>query len=131
MRVMTYNIRVGVETSMATIAAAVEGYAPDVLALQEVGHHWQMGERMDQAGYIAAALGSHHHVFAGALTDPHGGRFGVALVSRWPLSQVRNIKLPRASDEQRVCLVARAGEVWFACTHLSVASVERGVRRVG
>ena len=128
--VMTYNIRVGIETSLAEIAAAVQAIGvPDVLALQEVGLRWRMGEPVNQAAVIGDAIGLPFHAFAGALLDaPSGGRFGVALLSRFPLDGVHTTNLPRESDEQRVILRARvAAPRPFVVlnTHLSVAPGER------
>ena len=127
---MTYNIRVGVETSLAEIAAAVRAIGvPDVLALQEVGLRWRMGERVNQAAVIGAAIGLPYHAFAGALLDaPTGGRFGVALLSRFALDGVHSTNLPREADEQRVILRARVNAprpFVVLNTHLSVAPTER------
>lgn len=134
--VMTYNIRLGVESSLAAVAAAV-GPAPDLLALQEVGDRWNMGEPVDQARVIADHLGLLHAVFAGALTDVDGGRYGIALCARHPLVDVRVTPLPRIADEQRVMLEARLlhplGSVAVVSTHLSIGAEERMLqaRRVG
>lgn len=128
--VMTYNIRVGIETSLAQIAAAVQAIGvPDVLALQEVGLRWRMGESVNQAAVIGAAIGLPYHAFAGALLDAaSGGRFGVAVLSRYPLDGVHTTNLPRETDEQRVILRARVcAPTPFVVlnTHLSVAPSER------
>lgn len=129
MRVMTYNIRLGVESSLAEVAADIEvAGIPEVLALQEVGDHWRMGERVDQAEAVAEALGLGHHTFAGALTDGDDGRYGIALASAWPLEEVQVFELPVEVDEQRVCLLARTNGVWVLNTHLSVKAHERGLQ---
>lgn len=129
LRIMSYNIRIGIESSMACVAKTVERLGtPDVLALQEITAHWHMGERLDEPAYLAGALGLPHYVFAGALTDSQGGRFGVALVSRWPLETPRVWRLPRAEDEQRVLLRARLASptpMWLFNTHLSIRENER------
>lgn len=127
---MTYNIRVGVETSIAALIEAIDAAgAPDVLALQEVGLRWRMGERIDQARAIATGVGLAHVAYAGALLDaPSGGRFGIALASRFPLDGVQTTNLPREADEQRVILRARVlAPTPFVVlnTHLSVKAPER------
>lgn len=127
---MTYNVRVGVETSIAALIEAIRAVGvPDVLALQEVGLRWRMGECVDQARAIATGIGLNHVAFAGALLDePSGGRFGVALASRFPLDGVHTTNLPREHDEQRVILRARvcAPRPFVAInTHLSVKPAER------
>ncbi|MCB9543808.1 MAG: endonuclease/exonuclease/phosphatase family protein [Myxococcales bacterium] len=127
---MTYNIRLGVETSLAAIARAIHAAGvPDILALQEIGDHWNMGERCDQTAAIARAIGHPHHVFAGALTDDTGGRYGIALTSRHAIEGITITRLPRGTDEQRVLLAAtlRAplGPIRVFVTHLSIHAHER------
>lgn len=129
MRIMTYNVRVGVESSFADLAAAIQAVGvPDVLALQEIGVRWNMGEHIDQPAWLACALGLPSHAFGGALTDAKGGQFGVALCTRWPLEAVTIEPLPQGSDEQRVLLSARMlgpTPTHLFCTHLSVNTDER------
>ncbi len=130
LEVVSYNIRLGVESSLRAVADAVRaGGVPDVLALQEVGDRWNMGERVDQARAIADHLGLAHSTFAGALVDDAGGRYGIALCARWPLRDVRVERLPRVDDEQRVMLRAilahPAGPVRLINTHLSIHGGER------
>jgi len=129
LELMTYNIRVGIETDLARIAAAIRAVGvPDVLAMQEIGVRWNMGEHVDQPAVIARAIGLEHHTFAGALTDERGGQFGIALVSRYPLTDVSFEQLPRERDEQRVLLSARLESptpVRLLNTHLSVHEPER------
>jgi len=134
---MTYNIRVGIETNLAQVAAAIRAEGvPDVLAMQEIGVHWNMGEHVDQPAVIADAIGLPFHTFAGALTDERGGQFGIALVSRYPLTDISFETLPRERDEQRVLLSARLESptpVRLLNTHLSVHEPERRLQalRVG
>lgn len=133
LHLMTYNIRVGVETGPAALAAAVRrAGVPDLLGLQEVGLRWRMGAPIDQPAFLGTALGLPHRAFAGALTDEAtGGQFGVALLSRWPLRAVTVRPLPIDRDEQRVLLTAEvAGPIpcLVAVTHLSVHAEERAAQ---
>lgn len=128
--VMTYNIRLGVETNLATIAQAIRAAGtPDILALQEIGDHWNMGERVDQTATLATALNHPHHTFSPALTDPQGGRYGIALTSRHPIEAITTTKLPRDTDEQRTLLTATLrtplGPIRTFVTHLSIHTHER------
>lgn len=52
-RVLTWNVRGNARPDEASIAEVIAGYAPDVVALQEV--------RRSQARSVAAGLGWHHH----------------------------------------------------------------------
>jgi endonuclease/exonuclease/phosphatase family metal-dependent hydrolase len=106
--VMTYNIRLGIESSLKSVGdAVIAAGVPDVLALQEVGVNWRNGEKVDQPRVLAKQLGFSHHVFVGALSDKSGGRFGIALLSRWPFAAADVTLLPQDDDEQRVLLRAR------------------------
>ncbi|MCA9537866.1 MAG: endonuclease/exonuclease/phosphatase family protein [Myxococcales bacterium] len=126
---LTYNIRLGVETDLRAVATAIAAAgAFDLIALQEVGEHWNMGERVDQAAVLAAHLSLPTHVFAGALTDAQGGRYGIAVLARWPMDDIEVINLPREVDEQRVLLRATLRApvpVRVYSTHLSIAEAER------
>ncbi len=124
----TYNIRVGIETALEAVGAVIREGGADVVALQEVGVRWRMGACVDQPAVLGAAADLPFHAFAGALLDDRGGRFGVALLSRWPLDGVQTTNLPREIDEQRVLLRARvlAPEPFVVLvTHLSVQAPER------
>lgn len=127
---MTYNIRLGVETNLATIAQAIRAAGtPDILALQEIGDHWNMGEPIDQPATLAAALDHPYHAFAAALTDPQAGRYGIALTSRHPIEAITITPLPRDTDEQRTLLTATLrtplGPIRAFVTHLSIHAHER------
>ena len=125
LRVVTWNIRLGVESSLARIAERLSMMDPDLVALQEVGRHWVMGEPGDQAAVLARGVDlPHHHFFPALWTRPcrdlHGlagrlwplgedgepnraglspdeplPRYGVAVLSRFPLSALRRVPLPR------------------------------------
>lgn len=127
---MTYNIRLGVETCLAAIAEAIHAAGvPDILALQEIGDHWNMGERLDQTAAIARAIGHPHHAFAAALIDDAGGRYGIALTSRHAIEGITITRLPRGTDEQRVLLAATVATpiapIRAFVTHLSIHAHER------
>lgn len=132
LNLMTYNVRLGIETSLGALADAVAAHgAPDLLALQEIGVRWRMGERVDQPAVLAARLGLPYHAFAGALTDDAGGRFGVALLSRLPVLHADFALLPRLEDEQRVLLrvtLDTEPRVHVFNTHLSIHAPERALQ---
>lgn len=129
LKVMTYNIRLGLDSSLADIASMIKDYEiPDILALQEVGHHWNMGEKVDQTAVLADALGLTHHYFAGALQDKDGGEYGIALLSRWSIASIDVIGHPQEDDENRLLLVAHidAPKPFIVITsHLSICEMER------
>lgn len=132
LRVVSYNVRVGIESSLDTIIAELRtAPAADLIAFQEIGVRWNMGEAVDQPRYLAAGLGLDHVVFGGALTDERGGQFGIALASRYPIISHSVTEHHREDDEQRVLLEALidAPTPFHVLTsHLSVSASERLVQ---
>jgi endonuclease/exonuclease/phosphatase family metal-dependent hydrolase len=162
MRLATFNLMHG--RSLADglvdaerIGAAVAGLDADVLGLQEVDRAQPRSGHADLARIAADALGAEHVLFAPAVVgtpgetfraatdDDHDGpdpHYGVALISRFPVSQWRVTRLPAAplrapimipgprgmrimllDDEPRVLIAAvvatPVGRVTIATTHLS------------
>ncbi|MBC8071730.1 MAG: endonuclease/exonuclease/phosphatase family protein [Deltaproteobacteria bacterium] len=88
---MTYNI-LGGELGLAPVIAALRDFDADLVALQEVDRGTRRAKRVDQPRAIAEALGM--HVEFAEHGGPGGGRTGVALLSREPLTHVERIELP-------------------------------------
>lgn len=104
-----------VETNEALAAAARELDA-DVLGLQEVDRNQARSQSLDQARIVAEALGAPHWRFVPTLTGTPGGKwtaatadgdgdgsdvdgtsaYGIALVSRLPVSEWRVLRMPTA-----------------------------------
>ena len=107
--VMTYNIRLGLDSSLEDVADIL-GEA-DIASVQEVGCEWFEGPPGHQAQQLAKLSGLTHFRFASALTvragtDPPEAKpaptaeerpgYGVALLSRFPLG-------PWTRHRQSVC----------------------------
>jgi endonuclease/exonuclease/phosphatase family metal-dependent hydrolase len=90
-RVATYNI-LGGELGLAPVIAALRALDAEVIALQEVDRGTRRAKRVDQPRAIAEALGM--HVEFAAHPKRGGGRTGVALLSRHPLTNIEHIELP-------------------------------------
>jgi endonuclease/exonuclease/phosphatase family metal-dependent hydrolase len=140
--VMTWNIRLGLESDLETLAGIL-GEA-DVVALQEVGNDWIEGPNGNQAHQLAKLSGLAHFRFAAALTVRPGTKppepcpaptpddrpgYGLALLSRFPLGPWTRHRLPKRKDEQRCILsgtvVTPAGPVTVMVTHLSWSEPDR------
>lgn len=123
MRVMTYNIRLGIQHGLEPIAARIREQSPDLLAVQEVGRHWIMGPGGDSPRRLSELSGMEHHVFAPSLSYFPPSQYGHALLSRWPIEAPRVVWLPRGTDEPRTLLTATLrtprGAVRVVSTHLS------------
>ena len=101
---MTYNIRSG-NGNLSGTAAAISAERPDVVALQEVDVHWaDRSAFVDQATTLGARLGMQVR-FAPIYVIPDSDvtkparEFGVALLSRFPVTAFRNDTITRLSTQ--------------------------------
>ncbi len=132
--IVTYNIRLGIQQGLASIAEAVVGTAePDILAVQEVGDHWLMGPDGDTTQRLSELFELPHTHFVPTLTESRSdgppARYGHALLSKWPITRSDVIDLPRSEDEPRRLLNTAvdhpSGGFEILSTHLSHLDDER------
>jgi endonuclease/exonuclease/phosphatase family metal-dependent hydrolase len=159
MRMATFNILHGRspaddQVDIDRFEKAVRELDADVLALQEVDRNQPRSERSDLTAVAAEAMGATEHRFVAALSgspgatwiaatgeeQPDAAAYGIALLSRYPVTGWEVIRLPsvpirvpmwfRGSrkpvwvhDEPRVAVAATTqtplGEITFVNTHLS------------
>ena len=77
---------------------------PDVVSLQEIDNKATRSGRVDEAKRLGELTGLKHHAF-GRFMDFQGGEYGMAIISRYPLSDVTDLRLP-AGAEPRTSLIA-------------------------
>ena len=127
LRVMQFNIRAGLDDAgrleVTRIAAEIEAADPDLVSLNEVDDGTRRSGGTDEASYLSAATGL-HAVFGPTLLGYDGGRFGNAILSRYPVLESHNTPLPQVTNfEARALLTAtvRVGRqtVSFSSLHLS------------
>jgi endonuclease/exonuclease/phosphatase family metal-dependent hydrolase len=163
-RLVTFNVLHGASpddgvVDLERFAAAVTALDPDVLALQEVDRGQERSHHADLADVAAEAMGAADRRFCPAMlvdttgrwrptprrpapdAEAYGGAaYGVALVSRHPVSGWRDLRLPRIvppfpllrrdprrleirHEERRAAVVARVetpeGALLVASAHLS------------
>ena len=127
MRVLSYNIHHGEgvdgKLDLDRIAKVIRSVSPDVVALQEVDDRVKRTGGVDQPAELAR-LTNMQVVFEKNI-DYQGGRYGNAVLSRFPFVQHRNVHLPSFDKgEQRGVLVcelrlpSRKQHLWFLGTHL-------------
>lgn len=136
LRVMTYNIhhcnpptksKTG-EIEVDAIANVINSRHPDLVALQEVDVNTKRSGSIDQAAQLAAKTGM--QVYFAKAIDHDGGEYGVAILSKLPLTGTQTIHLPETANpasEDRVVALAgitlRSGKkLIFACTHMDVSN---------
>jgi len=104
-RVASWNIQAARSASVESIAAEMRAIGADVFALQEVDVRTRRGGYVDEPGALAAALGFNYVFAASILWDE--GHYGLALLSRWPLVDVRRHRISGADlGEPRIVLDA-------------------------
>ncbi len=123
LRVVTWNIRSALSSSLEQIAADLAALDPDVVMLQEVDRHADRSGDVDQASELAEKLGM-TSTFAAARTEG-SGEFGVALLSRIAFESARRIALP--SDNAFEPRVAIDAHLCSGDLHLRAASVHADV----
>ncbi|MFB9906621.1 serine hydrolase [Allokutzneria oryzae] len=109
LRVLSFNIHTGIgvdnRLDLTRVAQTIRATKADVVGLQEVDVHWSArSDWADQATELATALGM--HVFFAPIYDldpAEAGKprrkFGVALLSRFPILSAENHKITRLSTQ--------------------------------
>lgn len=141
LHVMAYNIHHGCDVKeqlqLKQIASLIDHHKADIVGLVEVDSACRRSGNTNQPEILAKETGMHvafvrHFEF-------QGGAYGLALLSRFPISDVRNVRLPIMSNENgdstRALLVAdmrvpRVGKLRVMVAHLDYrkeASRERQV----
>ena len=133
LRVLTYNIHhaegMDGRFDYERLAAIIGGLEPDIVALQEVDRWTERADGVDQISVLARLTGMQWAY--GVALYYQGGEYGEALLSRFPLEDVRAHHLPfRPEQEPRTALRARVApgngmpELIFVGTHLCHESEE-------
>jgi len=127
LRVLTYNIHHGEgrdgKFDYERLAKVITDLKPDVVALQEVDRKTRRSSGVDQAALLGKLTGM-NSAFGNAMYF-QGGEYGEALLSRFPIDEVKAHHLPfRPGQEPRTALAARVKpdnglpEFIFVGTHL-------------
>ena len=131
LRAMTYNIHSGFGRhghNLDTILRVIESEQADLVALQEVDFALRRSGYVNQAQWLADRL-SMHAIIGGTRRQ---GRYGNALLTRWPITLVMNHNLTVLPHPGRACLEAHLttpeGTLRCYVTHLGLVPQERMVQ---
>lgn len=128
LRVMTFNFKHAELSSLEDVAAAITAESPDVVALQEVDRDARRSGVVDQPAELAELTGMSAS-FAGALAFGDGGEYGVALLSRWPITSEEKMELTSTGEQRVLALwqieIPGGGSLQMANTHLGLSAEER------
>ncbi len=138
LRVLTYNIHHGEGTDKVfdyrRLAKVINDLSPDIVALQEVDDRTERDSRVDQA-VLLGKLCKMRHVFGQAMPY-QGGRYGEAILSRFPIEKAAIHPLPyQVGQEPRAALevlIEPAGlpPLAFVGTHLCHQNEENRIQQV-
>jgi endonuclease/exonuclease/phosphatase family metal-dependent hydrolase len=128
-RVMSYNVRhcsppVTGLIDIDGTAAAIKKQNPDIVALQEIDVNTGRDGKIDEAAELGKKTGM--EVYFGKAIDHDGGEYGVAILSKYPITNAVVHKLPTLEStkgEHRVLLTAEihlpgGKSIVFGSTHL-------------
>jgi endonuclease/exonuclease/phosphatase family metal-dependent hydrolase len=131
-RVLAYNIHHGEGMDsvldLERIAALIRDVDPDLVALQEVDSMVDRTARVDQAATLGELTGMAHRF--GSFMPYQGGAYGMAVLSRLPITRTESFRLPDG-DEPRtalavtVVLPGTAEELRFVGIHFYRTDEER------
>ena len=142
-RVLVYNIHAGKDAAgndnLDGVADLVRTTGADIVLLQEVDRGTRRSGRIDQPGVLAERTG--YHVAFGSALDYDEGKYGVAILSRWPIVADTLVHLPvtppqaRAGGSHeprgalRVIVAAPGGRLAVINTHLDPSGDDRWRRQ--
>src|SRR5262245_40115503 len=141
LKVLTYNIHraIGVDRRFrpGRIVDILSHHNADLVLLQEVDEGVPRSRELDLARELSHASG-YPHVVAGYNVSLKAGRYGNAVLSRWPFRIHRNIDLTVDGRKRRGCLHARltidkggsAHDMDVFNLHLGLSARER-TRQIG
>jgi len=105
LRVVSYNIKHGQgmdgKIDLERVAAVIARKKPDLVALQEVDKNCRRSGNQDIAAELGKLLGMAHRF--GKSIDHDGGEYGVAVLSKLPITGMTHYILP-GGDERRTAL---------------------------
>jgi endonuclease/exonuclease/phosphatase family metal-dependent hydrolase len=125
LRVLCYNIHHGEGTDgkidLPRLAKVITAAKPDLVALQEVDHKTRRTGGVDQTAELARLTGLAGKF--GKAIDYEGGGYGQAVLSRFPIDELKVHLLPGTPDrERRIAAEARVTvggrDLSFVTTHL-------------
>ena len=107
-RIVAYNIHHGAgmdeKLDLPRIAEIISSLRPDLVALQEIDNSVERTGFIDQATVLGELTGL--EAAFGEFMPYQGGRYGMAVLSRWPIVRAQNHRLPDG-EEPRSALAVR------------------------
>lgn len=103
LRVLVYNIHAGKDAhgidNLARVAAVVRDAGADLVLLQEVDRGTRRSGGVDQVAELSRLTGM--HAAFGNTLDYDGGKYGIAVLSRWPMTRDTLVRLKVEPPQER------------------------------
>jgi len=113
LRVMSYNVHHGaaiadrsIADNMVVQAKILREQNPDLVALQEIDNRCRRSGSVDQTQRYAQLTRLNGRF--GRFMDYDGGQYGLAVLSRFPVDEVKLLDLPPGRAEPRIALILTA-----------------------
>jgi endonuclease/exonuclease/phosphatase family metal-dependent hydrolase len=132
LRLLTYNIKHGLGNDgvvdLERAAAVINAVGPDLVALQEVDTGVERTAGVDQARRLGELTGMYSSF--GDFMNYQGGQYGMAILSRFPIIDSKNHRLPPGAEPRsalavRVKIGDTGREIVFVGIHLYRTLEER------
>ncbi|MEO7770241.1 MAG: endonuclease/exonuclease/phosphatase family protein, partial [Gemmatimonadaceae bacterium] len=139
LNVLVYNIHAGKDAkgadSLDGLAKLVLATNADIVLLQEVDNGTRRSGNVNQPAVLAAKTG--FHAAFGSALDYDGGKYGVAILSRWPILKDSLFHLPVDPPQERsggsheprgalrVVVASPYGRLAVINTHLDATGTDR------
>ena len=105
LKIMTYNIYGGRLADGVTLGENIKVENPDFIALQEVDKNTSRSNFKDVAYDISQTLGYDYFYFQKS-RNFDSGEFGIAFISKYPITKIYTDELPSIGSEKRQLLAA-------------------------
>lgn len=136
-KVMTFNIHHGEnnlgKTNLNRVVELLKLHKPDFVALQEIDSGVVRSGKLNQMR-ILSLLSGYHEAFAKSI-DFQGGKYGLGILSKYPIESVQRLKLPNpdsTESRQLMCALIPLSDskyIRFCNTHLDHRSaLNRGLQ---
>ena len=131
LKIASYNIKHGRnmngKIALEDTAKLLEKLGAEIIALQEVDKQCARSGKIDQAAFLGKHLNMHHAF--GKFFDYQGGEYGMALLSKHPILEVKKHRLPDGA-EPRIALEIviepeKGKKVSCVCIHFDYTSEKR------
>jgi len=138
-RVLVYNIHAGKDArgvdNLAGVAQLVRSSGADIVLLQEVDNGTRRSGNVNQPAVLARSTG--FHVAFGSALDYDGGKYGVAILSRWPILEDTlfhlyvdppQLRAPNSHEPRgalRAIIASPAGKLAVINTHIDAQASDR------